>query len=204
MPSPTLPSSRRLDRSYFSTQCVAPLDEGANGGRGRVEDVDAVLLDHLPPAAAVRRVGGPFIDEDRRPGRQRAVDHVGMARDPAHVGRTPVDVVVANVEHPLGRLLGEEVVAGRGVHDALGLAGRAAGIKDEQRRLAVQRLGGAVVAGFLDQFVPPEVAAGGHRHGVAGAAEHDALLDRRRLLQGERRRSPSAAIACRAASRRRR
>ena len=37
----------------------------------------------------------------------------------------------------------------------------------------------------LDQLVPPEVAAGGHGHGVARAAEHDALLDRRRLLQGQ-------------------
>ena len=104
----------------------------------------SIICHQRPQSGAV---GGPFVHEDRRPGRQRTVDHVGVAGDPAHVGRTPVDVVVADVEDPLGRLLGEEVVAGRGVHDALGLAGRAAGVEDEQRRLAVQRLGGAVGAG---------------------------------------------------------
>ena len=51
--SPTVPSRRRLDRSCFAGHCIAPLDEGADGGRRRVEDVDLVLLDDAPEA--VRR-----------------------------------------------------------------------------------------------------------------------------------------------------
>ena len=44
---------------------VAPLDEGADGGRRGVEDTDAVLFDHLPPAAAVR-AWRAFVHEHRR------------------------------------------------------------------------------------------------------------------------------------------
>ena len=89
------------------------------------------IISHQRPWCGV--VGRAFVHEGRRPGRQRAVDDVGVAGDPADVGRAPVDVLVADVEHPLHRLLGVEVVAGRGVLDALRLAGRAAGVEDEQQ-----------------------------------------------------------------------
>ena len=93
------------------------------------------------------------------PGRERPVDHVAVAGDPADVGRAPVEVFVAEVEDPLGGLLHEEVVAGRGVLDALGLAGRAAGVEDEQRGFAIHGLGRAVGRGLVHQVVPPEIAA---------------------------------------------
>ena len=94
------------------------------------------------------------------------------------------------VEDPLERFLGEQVVAGRGVLDALGFAGRAAGVEDEQRRFAVQRRGGAIGRGLGHQLVPPVVAARLHVHRVAGPLEHDALLDGGRLFAAPRRRSP--------------
>ncbi len=83
------------------------------------------------------QLGAPSYMNVGGAGGQRAVDDVAVAGDPADVGRAPVDVVVAEVEDPLDGLLGEEVVAGRGVLDALGLAGRAAGVEDEQRGFAV-------------------------------------------------------------------
>ena len=109
-------------------------------------------------------VGRAFVHERRRAGGQRTIDDVAVPGDPADVGGAPVDVFVADVEDPLDGLLGEQVVAGRGVHDALRLAGRAAGVEDEERVFAVERLGGAVGRGLGHQLVPPEVAAFLHCH----------------------------------------
>ena len=103
--SPTVPSRRRLERSCFVDVLVAPLDERADRGRGRVEDGDLVLLDDLPEAAFVGIVRAPFVHQDRRAGRERAVDDVAVAGDPADVGGAPEDVVVAMVEDPLERFL---------------------------------------------------------------------------------------------------
>ena len=57
--------------------------------------------------------------------------------DPADVGRAPEDVGRLVVEHPLhGEHRPQQVAAG-GVLHALGLAGRARGVEDEQRMLGV-------------------------------------------------------------------
>ena len=74
---------------------------------------------------------------------QRAVDDVAVAGDPTDIGGAPVDVIVVQIEHVL---VGEghlRQVAATGVHDALGLAGGARGVQQEQQLLAVHRLGRA-------------------------------------------------------------
>ena len=209
MPSPTVPKQPQARQVVLLDVLVAPLDERANRGRGRVEDRDFVLFDELPEAAFVRIVRRAFVHQHRRAGRERAVDDVAVAGDPADVGRAPEDVVVAMVEHPLERFLDEQVVAGRRVLDALGFAGRAAGVEDEQRRFAVHRRGRAIGRRLLHQLVPPEVAAGLHVHlGATGSAsapdatQHDALFDGRtlgerlvdRLLERQHLAAPPAAV----------
>ena len=77
-----------------------------------------------------------------------------------------------------------EQIAGRRVQHALGFAGRAAGVEDEERMFAVERLGGAIGGGVGHQFVPPEIAARLHVDLLIAAIEDDALLDGRRLRQG--------------------
>ena len=69
------------------------------------------------------------------------------------------------------------------MQDALRLAGGAGGVEDEERVLAVERLGGAIGGCVRDEVVPPHVAAGLHLHRGVAAVEDDALLDRRRLGQ---------------------
>ncbi len=102
-----------------------------------------------------------------------------MARDPADVGRAPEDVVVAQVEDPLGRELGAQQVAAGGVLDALRLAGRARSVEQEQRELGVDPHRRALGLLLVDDVGPPQVTAGLHVHLVAGAAEHDHALDAR-------------------------
>ena len=82
---------------------VAGLHQRADRGRRGVEDVDLVLVDHLPEARHGRIVRHAF--EHQRGGavRERSVDDVAVAGDPADVGGAPVDVAVVIVEDVLVR-----------------------------------------------------------------------------------------------------
>ena len=74
---------------------------------------------------AVGIVRHAFEHQRRRAVRERAVDDVAVAGDPADVGGAPVDVAVVIVEDVLMRQRGvDEIAAGR-VQHALGLSGRA-------------------------------------------------------------------------------
>ena len=67
-----------------------------------------------------------------------------MPGDPADVGRTPENVIVAIVENPLECFFSKQIVSGGGVADALGFTGGTAGVKNEQGGFAFQRLGRAI------------------------------------------------------------
>ena len=102
-----------------------------------------MLVDHLPEPAGVRIVGYAGEHQGRRPVGERTVDDVGVTGDPTHVGGAPVDVPVLVVEDvAVGRCRVHHVAAGRVKH-ALGFAGGAGGIEDEQRVFGVHGLAGA-------------------------------------------------------------
>ena len=120
----------------------AELHEGADGGGRRVEDRDPYfsMISHQRPGCGV--VGRALVEHLGGAVGERAVDDVAVAGDPADVGGAPVDVGLGvQVEDVLvGERDLREVAAG-GVQDALRLAGRAAGVEDEQRVLGRERLG---------------------------------------------------------------
>ena len=75
-------------------------------------------------------------------------------------------------------------VAAHGVHQALGLTGRAGGVNNEQRVFCVVQFVGVGVRLVVHQVVVPDVAALSPRHsgvryrvGGAGAVHHDHVLD---------------------------
>ena len=141
------------------------------GGRG-VERVDLVLVDHLPKARD-RRVGGDALEHQRdRAVGERAIDDVAVPGHPADVRRAPVDVAVMVVEHVLVGERGVNQVAAGGVQHALGFAGRARGIEDEQRVLGVHRFGLARLRCQVHQRPGLVVASVGHGYVHAGVAEH--------------------------------
>ena len=162
---------------------VAPFDKRANRGGRRVEDADLVLLDYLPEAIVLGEIRRAFIHHDRRAGRQRPVNGVAVAGDPSDIGGAPVDIVVLQVEHPPHRHQHVRQVSAGSMHDALGLAGGAAGVEGEQRMLAVELRGVALRALRGDQLVPPDVAPLAHLDLVADALEHEHFADRIALLQ---------------------
>ena len=186
--SPTEPSRRSFERSCRCANSRAPLHVRADRGRRGVEDRHAVALDDLPPAVLVGEVGRALVHHRRGAVAERAVDDVAVAGDPADVGRAPVDVGLGlQVEDVVVRRRdADEVAAGR-VDDALRLRGRARRVEQVEQILGVHRLRRArrVVGRRL---VPPDVAALGHRHVVAGAAEDEHLLHGRRSRRAPRRR----------------
>src|SRR5215208_6200379 len=162
----------------------AALHERPDGGRRGVEDVDLVVLDDLPPAVAFRVGGRSLEDEGGRPVAQGPVDDVGVARDPPDVRRAPVDVIVLDVEDPLGRGLDVSEVAAGSVNDALGFAGRAGGVEDVEDVLGVGLLGRTLLVGVGHQVVPPVVSTLGKVNVVAATPDDDHALDAGRVLEG--------------------
>jgi hypothetical protein len=74
-------------------QIGACFDQRADGVGAGVENIDFMSSDHLPEAGRVRITGDALEHDLRRAHRKRAVRDIGMARYPAHVGGTPVDVI---------------------------------------------------------------------------------------------------------------
>ena len=80
----------------------APGHEGADGGGGAVKNCDFVAVNNFPEAIFLGEVGRAFVHHDARAIRERAVDDVAVAGDPADVGGAPVDVVFVQIENQLG------------------------------------------------------------------------------------------------------
>src|SRR6516164_9785506 len=149
--------------------------------RGRdVEDVHAEVFGDPPRPPAVGVVGHPLVDHRGGAQRQRAVDDVGVAGDPADVGQAPVHVVWVDVLVILGRAGDVGQVPAGAVLAALWAAGGAAGVHQEQWRLGRhrQRLDGpAPVLGenLIDEEVPA-IAHRGRRGVLASVAPPDQHL----------------------------
>ena len=110
IPFPSLGIDRLADRAEQPQRCargllhrrVARLHQRADRRRRRVEGVDLVLVDHFPETRRRRIVRHAL--EHQRGGavRQRSIDDVAVAGDPADVGGAPVDVAVVIVEDVAG------------------------------------------------------------------------------------------------------
>src|SRR5216683_41142 len=140
----------------------------ANGGGGSVENVDVEAFGDAPGAAGVGELRDAFVKHAGGGQRERAVDDVGMAGDPADVGHAPVDIFGMNVLVILGGAGDVSEIAAGAMLAAFGLAGGAAGVHEEERSFGVLRdgLDGLAAIVFKD-FVDEEVAA--HDHGRVGS-----------------------------------
>src|SRR6185295_2524089 len=82
---------------------VACLHQCADCRRGRVESVDFVLVDYFPETRHTRVIWHALEHQRRCSVRQRAVDDIAVTRNPADVGRAPVNILVVIVEDVLVR-----------------------------------------------------------------------------------------------------
>src|SRR6266403_335237 len=109
---------------------------------------------------AVGELRDAFVEYAGRSESHRAVDDVGMAGDPADVSHAPVDVFGMNVLVILGGADDVSEIAAGAVLAALGLAGGAAGVHEEERSFGVLRDGLDDLAAIVFQdIVAEEVAA---------------------------------------------
>ena len=103
---------------------VAFAHQGADRGRGGVEDRYAEPVRCLPETPEVGIVGHAVEHHRGRTIGERAVDDIAVAGDPAHVRGAPENIVLPSAEqHVEGGGHPVKIAAGR-VHHALGLAGR--------------------------------------------------------------------------------
>ena len=210
IPQPGLGVDRLADRAeqpdrrevVLVGELVAPLHEGADRGRGAVEDVDLVPLDHVPPAVFGRGIGRALIHHAGGAVAERPVDDVAVPGDPANIGGAPIDVALLVVKDVFVGAGDAGQVAARGVDDALGLGCRTRCVEDVEQVLGVHLLRLAVRLLAGDDVVPPDVAALLHGGFLAGAPDHQHLLQRRALqhrfvagrLQCRRRAAAVAAV----------
>ena len=167
---------QRLARGFLHW-LVAGLHQCPDRRRRGVDDVDLVLVAHLPEprhAGIVRHAlehhGGGAV-------RQRPVDDVAVAGDPADVCGAPVNIALVVIEHVLVRHRHVDEVAAGGVQHALRLAGRARGVEDEQRVLGAHVLARTFRRHHLRGLVVPDVATGLHVDLGAGAPHDNHMID---------------------------
>lgn len=185
VPFPGLGVDRLADRAEHAQglprgclhRLLAGAHQRADRRRGGVEDIDLVLVDHLPEPRD-RRVGRDALEHQGGGAvRQRPVQDVGMPGDPADIGGAPVDVALVVVEDVLMRHRRVDEVAAGGVDDALRLAGRTRGVEQEQRVLGLDMGDRAFVGDLGGGCVVIDVADRVHLDGAAGAAHHDHVVD---------------------------
>ncbi len=185
MGSPTVPINAKRREIVLRRPFGSPAHESADrGGRG-VNNVDAILLDDRPEPAAVGKVRSAFVHQRCGAIGQRAVDDVRVPGHPANVRRAPVDVVLLHVKNVAVSGGDADQISGRGMHNAFGFAGGAAGVKDIEHVLGVHRLGVALVGrgaiASCHQRSRPACMVGIGR--LADSLHHDHFFNRGRALQ---------------------
>src|SRR6266487_1601830 len=122
----------------FRHPIVAPANESADCCRSGVENVDSIFLDDFPETIGLGPVWGSLVHNSRRTIRQRTVNDIAVAGDPADVRSAPKNVFITNVEDILhGRVNADEVTAS-GVQNSFRLPGGAARIEKVKRMLAIE------------------------------------------------------------------
>src|SRR3984957_19108989 len=156
---------------------VAPLDESADRSGSGVENIYFVARDDGPEAVGLGKIRRALVHQAGGAVLQRSVDDVAVAGDPSDIGGAPVGVFIFQVEDPFGGQIRANRISAGGVHHAFRFAGSPGGVKNVERMLGIERLGGTNVGSFRHQFVPPVIAALLHVDGGSGALVDDYILN---------------------------
>ena len=114
--------------------------DGLQEGHAGLEDAHPVALDHRGVAAGMREGRRAFAEHAGAARDHRRAEHVALAGDPAWVGHHIDHITRPRIEGHLHRVRHAGHIAAVHMHHALGLAGGAAGVDEEQRELGVERL----------------------------------------------------------------
>lgn len=114
----------------FAPPGVAKAHESADGGWSGIKARDAVVPNKLPLRVWVRRT--TLMHENGGTAKQRAVDKIEMAGNPARISGTPPVVLLLDIKALLESDVGASLVATVGVNGSLQFAGGTRGAGDEQ------------------------------------------------------------------------
>ena len=174
---------QRLERVLLDV-VIAPLHEGPDGGRRRVQNCHLVLVDDLPETLFVGMVRRALVQEGCPTVGENSVDDVRVARDPADVGRAPVRVLILQIKDVLGRDRAVRQVATGRVQYALRLARRSGRVEQKQRMLRIELCRAALRGGLRHDVLPPDVPLLLHGNAVVRAPVDDHALDAGGALEG--------------------
>src|SRR5437870_1675475 len=122
----------------FRHPIVAPANERADRCRSGVENVDSIFFDDFPETIGLGPIGRTLVHNGRRTIRQRTINDITVAGDPADVSGAPKNVFITNIEDVFhGRVNADEITAS-GMQYPLRLPGGTARIEKVKRMLAVE------------------------------------------------------------------
>ena len=126
-------------------------------GRG-IENIDLMLVHHLRHTGRRRPVRYAFKHQRGRAAGQRAVQQITVSGNPTHISGAPVDIarmIIKDIFKGQRRI--HQITAGSMQH-AFRLPGRPGGVENKQRIFGVHLFRLVLIAGLLNQVVPPQVA----------------------------------------------
>src|SRR6266436_6761999 len=167
----------------FRHPLVAPANKCANRRRGGIKNVDPIFFDDFPKPIGLRPVWCAFVHDHRGPIRQRTINDIAVTGDPAHVGRAPKDVFIANIEDVFHGGVNTDEITTSGVQNSLWLSSGPAGVEKVKRMLAIERSRWAIYIHILQFAVPPNIAAFLHVDLVSGPSKNDYALHGRAITK---------------------
>ena len=152
--SPVDPNSARIERST-ERWCSSPAERSARTSVGETpRNVEPVICDESPEPAGIGEVGRAVELQDAAAQSMRP-DQQPRPHDPAEIGR-PVDAIVRPEVSDVGGLGGElDEQPAVDVHGALRPAGRARGVAEQDRMLAVDGDRPPLAGSIGDEIVVP-------------------------------------------------
>ena len=128
-----------------------------------------MLLHKLPESIWLWPVRGALIHQNRRAVRERPIDNVTVAGDPAYIGRAPVYIILSQVKYVFASSVSAGQIASTRMHDPLGLPCRTARVENEERVLTIKSFCRTICRDIGHRIVPPDIPSLDHRHLVLGA-----------------------------------
>src|SRR5437899_3902032 len=158
---------------------ITPANKCADRCWRGIKNVDPIFFDNFPEPIRFRPIRRAFVHDRCCTVRERTIDDVAVASDPADISRAPKDIFVANVEDVFRGRVNADQIAARSMEDAFGFASGTTCIEKIKRMLALESRGRTVRIHILQLAMPPDLTALFHRSPLSGATEYDGASNSR-------------------------
>ncbi len=95
--------------------------EHANSGRGSIENSHLMFFNNLGPSVGRRKIRRSFKNHGADAVKQRSIESVGMAGNPARIGSAPENIIIVKIKYELACEMRLHRIAAARMHHAFGL-----------------------------------------------------------------------------------